>query len=114
MTGERQHFLRALSHIMQSVPKQVLMTELPSVRYIHTYNAMLNLVILCVCCQLLPLLLESLGSEDTALRQSTLEGLHPLIQDAPGVVSDHMPSLIPRLLLLATVPDSMVSRSPLY
>ena len=31
-TDRRQYFLRALAHIMHSVPKQVLLGELPSVR----------------------------------------------------------------------------------
>ena len=61
--------------------------------------------------QLLPLLLESLGSEDTGLSQSTLEGLLPLIQDAPGAVSDHVTTLVPSVLALASTPDSMVSSS---
>ena len=60
--------------------------------------------------QLLPLLLASLGSEDAGLSHSTLEGLLPLIQDAPSAVSDHVNTLIPRVLALASTADSMVSQ----
>ena len=63
--------------------------------------------------QLLPLLLESLGSEDAGLSQSTLDGLLPLIQDAPGAVSDHVTTLVPSVLALASTPDSMVSCQPI-
>ena len=53
--------------------------------------------------------MESLESEEAGLSQSTLEGLHSLIQDAPGTMSNHMTTLIPRFLALAVTPSSMVS-----
>ena len=58
--------------------------------------------------QLLPLLLESLACEEGGLRVSTLEGLLSLIHDVPHIISEHVPSLVPRLLDLARAPDSMV------
>ena len=59
--------------------------------------------------QLLPLLLESLQCNEAGLRVSTLEGLLSLLHDAPQVVSEHVPSLVPRLLELARAPESMVA-----
>ena len=61
--------------------------------------------------QLLPLLLESLDTEDTGLCLSTLEGLHSLVEATPTAVTDHVPTLVPRLLKLAKVPESMVTIS---
>ena len=61
--------------------------------------------------QLHPLLLESLNTDDTGLSQSTLDGLHTILQTSATatLMSDHVPSLVPRLLALASRPDSMVS-----
>jgi DNA repair/transcription protein MET18/MMS19 len=89
--GQRQYFLRALAHILQNVPRQVLLEQLP---LLH------------------PLLLESLNSEEPGLSQSTLEGLHTILQNAASAsaMTDHLPSLVPRLLELASRPDSMRTR----
>ena len=60
--------------------------------------------------QLHPLLLESLNTDDAGLSQSTLEGIHTILQNptSAALMSDSVPSLVPRLLTLATKPDSMV------
>jgi DNA repair/transcription protein MET18/MMS19 len=89
--GERQYFLRALSHILQCVPRQVMLEQL---QLLH------------------PLLLESLDTDDAGLSQSTLDGIHTILQNPTSAVlmSDSVPSLVPRLLTLATRPDSMKVR----
>lgn len=57
-------YLVALSHLLRSVPKQVLLSELPS---------------------LLPLLFESLESTERKLKLSTLNTLYSLTFDAPDL-----------------------------
>lgn len=123
---------------MQGVPKQVLLGELPSVSgncegsaalllvYEHTDSCSHNPNVHTqhqytnthmpptphshphLYMQLLPLLLESLQCSEAGLRVSTLEGLLSLIHDAPQVISEHVPTLVPRLLELARAPESMV------
>ena len=58
--------------------------------------------------QLLPLLLESLSSDEIGLKVSTLQGLLSLIEDTPQSVIEHVPTLVPRLLTLARDKASMV------
>uniref|UniRef100_A0A4W3IBS1 MMS19 nucleotide excision repair protein n=1 Tax=Callorhinchus milii TaxID=7868 RepID=A0A4W3IBS1_CALMI len=83
----KSNYLKALSHVMNSLPKQVLMTELPS---------------------LLTLLLEALSCSDQVVQLSTLGCLHPLLQEAPQIVSLHVDTLISKLLSLATSPTMKV------
>lgn len=58
--------------------------------------------------QLLPILIQSLDSSEVELKVSTLEGLTAVTQDAPSVITSHVPTLIPKLLELAKCPDTMV------
>lgn len=54
--------------------------------------------------KLLPLLMESLQSGDDGgpdLQISTLEGLYSLAHDAPSVLGQDVPALLPRLLSIA-------------
>lgn len=100
----KQYYLRALSHVMQAVPKQVLLGELPSVRRLQpTYcNLMFS------CTQLLPLLITLLQCPDEGLQLSTLDGVYALIFDAPDVMASYVPTLIPKLLHLAQQAPTMV------
>ena len=101
----KQYYLRALSHVMQAVPKQVLLGELPSVRKLQpTYC---NLIVSCT--QLLPLLITSLECPDEGLQVSTLDGVYALIFDAPDVMASYVPTLIPKLLHLAQQAPTMVT-----
>ena len=58
--------------------------------------------------QLFPILVQSLDSSEVELKVSTLEGLTVVTQDAPSVITSHVPTLIPKLLELAKCPDTMV------
>lgn len=79
----RQYCIETLSYIMQAVPKQVLLADLPN---------------------LLPLLLESLNSsslDQHGVLISSLDALHSLVNDAPAIISEHLSSLVPRLLQIS-------------
>ena len=107
---KQQYLLQSLSHFMQGVPKQVLLSELPKVLQCYPACTFISYVItpLPLCTQLLPLLLESLSSKEVGLIVSTLQGLLSLIQDTPLSVVEHVPTLVPRLLTLAQDKASMV------
>ncbi|XP_069756397.1 MMS19 nucleotide excision repair protein homolog isoform X2 [Narcine bancroftii] len=79
----KSNYLKALSHVLNSLPKQVLLTELPS---------------------LLTLLLEALSCSDQVVQLSTLGCLHPLLLEAPQIMSLHIETLVNKLLNLTTSP----------
>ncbi|XP_067909242.1 MMS19 nucleotide excision repair protein homolog isoform X2 [Heterodontus francisci] len=83
----KSNYLKALSHVLNSLPKQVLRTELPS---------------------LLMLLLEALSCSDQVVQLSTLGCLHPLLLDAPQIMSLHVETLVNKLLNLTTSPAMKV------
>ncbi|XP_041116935.1 MMS19 nucleotide excision repair protein homolog isoform X2 [Polyodon spathula] len=83
----KSSYLKALSHILNSLPRQVQITELPS---------------------LLPLLLEALSCPDLGVQLSTLSCLHPLLLDTPQVMTSHLKTLLSRLLALTTSPAMKV------
>ncbi|XP_041065385.1 MMS19 nucleotide excision repair protein homolog [Carcharodon carcharias] len=83
----KSNYLKALSHVLNSLPKQVLMTELPS---------------------LLTLLLEAMSCSDQVVQLSTLGCLHPLLLDAPQIMSLHVETLVNKLLNLTTSPAMKV------
>uniref|UniRef100_UPI00398EB686 MMS19 nucleotide excision repair protein homolog isoform X2 n=1 Tax=Pristiophorus japonicus TaxID=55135 RepID=UPI00398EB686 len=83
----KSNYLKALSHVLNSLPKQVLMTELPS---------------------LLILLLEALSCSDEVVQLSTLGCLHPLLLDAPQIMSLHIETLVNKLLDLTSSPAMKV------
>ena len=64
--------------------------------------------------QLLPILMESLDRGEAELKVSTLEGLMAVTEDAPTIITSHVPALIPKLLELAKCPDTMVRPLGLY
>ena len=64
--------------------------------------------------QLLPILMESLDRGEAELKVSTLEGLMAVTEDAPTIITSHVPTLIPKLLELAKCPDTMVRPLGLY
>ncbi|XP_072883106.1 MMS19 nucleotide excision repair protein homolog isoform X3 [Hemitrygon akajei] len=83
----KSNYLKALSHVLNSLPKQVLLTELPS---------------------LLTLLLEALSCPDQVVQLSTLGCLHPLLLEAPHIMSLHIETLVNKLLGLTTSPAMKV------
>ncbi|KAG8435432.1 hypothetical protein GDO86_013387 [Hymenochirus boettgeri] len=85
----KPNYLKALSHVLNALPKQVLMPELPS---------------------LLSLLLEALSCTDQVVQLSTLTCLEPLLLEAPETLKVHIDSLITKLLCL-TSSTTMVRRS---
>ncbi|XP_052102418.1 MMS19 nucleotide excision repair protein homolog isoform X1 [Mytilus californianus] len=90
-TGQdtRKNYLRVLSVMLKTLPKQVLLNELPP---------------------LFPLMVHSLLSDDLELQTSTMDTLYDLTHDAPEVVAKHIDSLIPQLLKLAKAQTSMKLR----
>uniref|UniRef100_A0A8C5Q3D9 MMS19 nucleotide excision repair protein n=1 Tax=Leptobrachium leishanense TaxID=445787 RepID=A0A8C5Q3D9_9ANUR len=84
---DKPNYLKALSHVLNSLPKQVLMTELPS---------------------LLSLLLEALSCPDQVVQLSTLTCLEPLLLEAADILSVHMDTLITKLLSLSSSPAMAV------
>ncbi|XP_028651482.1 MMS19 nucleotide excision repair protein homolog isoform X1 [Erpetoichthys calabaricus] len=77
----KSSYLKALSHILNCLPKQVLISELPA---------------------LLPLLLEGVSCPDSEVQLSTLSCLHPLLLDIPQVLTLHLETLITKLLGLTS------------
>ncbi|XP_063163086.1 MMS19 nucleotide excision repair protein homolog isoform X2 [Candoia aspera] len=75
----KPNYLKGLSHILNHLPKPVLVTELPT---------------------LLPLLLESLSCPDHVVQLSTLHCLKPLLLDAPHVMHLHIDTLVGKFLNL--------------
>ncbi|XP_066522374.1 MMS19 nucleotide excision repair protein homolog isoform X2 [Hoplias malabaricus] len=74
-------YLKALSHIVNNLPRQVQLTELPP---------------------LLPLLLEALLCPDDAVQLSVLSCLQPVLQDPPPALSSQLEALFSRLLSLTS------------
>jgi DNA repair/transcription protein MET18/MMS19 len=60
--------------------------------------------------QLMPLLIQSLSLSEPSLKTSTLTTLYSLVHDAPLVISQHISSLIPPLLLLSKQNQQMTVR----
>ncbi|KAH0623837.1 hypothetical protein JD844_006991 [Phrynosoma platyrhinos] len=81
--GMKSNYLKALSHILNHLPKPVLVTELPS---------------------LLSLLLEALSCPDHVVQLSTLHCLQPLLLDAPHIMSLHIDTLVSKFLNLTDSP----------
>src|SRR5436190_16802185 len=73
----RSNYLIALSNIIANVPKEILISELPS---------------------LLPLLLQSLKLPFPALRANVVNTLYVMIMESPEIISSHLETLIPNLL----------------
>lgn len=85
----KHHYLCALSHLLQWIPKQVLLSEVPS---------------------LMPLLVQSLSCDEQSLKLSTLGTMYSLIFDAPEIITRHVTSLVPMLLGLSQFQLSMKIR----
>ncbi|XP_075699162.1 MMS19 nucleotide excision repair protein homolog isoform X2 [Rhinoderma darwinii] len=83
----KSNYLKALSHVLNCLPKQVLVTELPS---------------------LISLLLEALSCPDDIVQLSTLTCLEPLLLDAAEILSIHIDTLISKLLRLTSNPSMAV------
>ncbi|XP_055503042.1 MMS19 nucleotide excision repair protein homolog isoform X2 [Leucoraja erinacea] len=88
----KSNYLKALSHVLNSLPKQVLLTQLPS---------------------LLTLLLEALSCPDQVVQLSTLGCLHPLLLEAPHIMGLHIETLVSKMLHLTTSPAMKVRISSL-
>ncbi|XP_036591095.1 MMS19 nucleotide excision repair protein homolog isoform X1 [Trichosurus vulpecula] len=83
----KPHYLKGLSHVLNSLPKSVLLPELPT---------------------LLSLLLEALSCTDCVVQLSTLSCLQPLLLDAPQVMSLHIDTLVTKFLNLSCSPSMAV------
>ncbi|XP_026860835.2 MMS19 nucleotide excision repair protein homolog [Electrophorus electricus] len=85
--GKKSVYLKALSHIVNNLPRQVQLTELPS---------------------LLPVLLEALSCPDQVVQLSTLCCLQPALLDPPPALSTQLEALFSRLLPLTASPSMKV------
>ncbi|NWQ72814.1 MMS19 protein, partial [Columbina picui] len=83
----KANYLKALSHVLNHLPKPVLVTELPT---------------------LLPLLLEALSCSDHVVQLSTLSCLQPLLLEAPQIMSLHVNTLVTKFLSLTSSPTMAV------
>ncbi|NXU39401.1 MMS19 protein, partial [Drymodes brunneopygia] len=83
----KANYLKGLSHVLNHLPKPVLVTELPT---------------------LLPLLLEALSCSDGVVQLSTLSCLHPLLLEAPQIMSLHVDTLVTKFLNLTSSPTMAV------
>ncbi|KAM7047651.1 MMS19 nucleotide excision repair protein homolog isoform 2-T3 [Acridotheres tristis] len=83
----KANYLKGLSHVLNHLPKPVLVTELPS---------------------LLSLLLEALSCSDRVVQLSTLSCLHPLLLEAPQIMSLHVDTLVTKFLNLTSSPTMAV------
>nr|XP_061807584.1 MMS19 nucleotide excision repair protein homolog [Nerophis lumbriciformis] len=84
---KKPNYLKALSNIVNKLPKQVQVTELPA---------------------LLSLLLEALTYPDQGVQLSTLSCLEPVIADPPPALIQQLEALVSRLLLLISSPTMNV------
>ncbi|KAF3704674.1 MMS19 nucleotide excision repair protein -like protein MMS19-like protein [Channa argus] len=76
---KKPNYLKALSNIVNKLPKQVQVTELPA---------------------LLSLLLEALSCPDQGVQLSTLSCLEPVLIDPPAALIQQLEALVSRLLAL--------------
>ncbi|KAL2101774.1 hypothetical protein ACEWY4_003535 [Coilia grayii] len=90
---EKAGYLKALSHIMNNLPRQVQLTELPA---------------------LLPLFLEALVCVEVCVQLSTLSCLQPILMDPPPALTNQLEALMPRLLALTTSPAMKVRIASLH
>ncbi|XP_034632772.1 MMS19 nucleotide excision repair protein homolog [Trachemys scripta elegans] len=81
--GVKANYLKGLSHVLNHLPRPVLVTELPT---------------------LLSLLLEALSCPDCVVQLSTLNCLQPLLLEAPHVMSLHVDTLVTKFLGLTSSP----------
>ncbi|NXT32191.1 MMS19 protein, partial [Pelecanoides urinatrix] len=83
----KANYLKGLSHVLNHLPKPVLVTELPT---------------------LLSLLLEALSCSDRVVQLSTLGCLQPLLLEAPQIMSLHVDTLVTKFLSLTSSPAMAV------
>ncbi|XP_040848295.1 MMS19 nucleotide excision repair protein homolog isoform X5 [Ochotona curzoniae] len=83
----KPNYLKGLSHVLNRLPKPVLLPELPT---------------------LLSLLLEALSCPDCVVQLSTLSCLQPLLLEAPQVMSLHVDTLVTKFLDLSSSPSMAV------
>uniref|UniRef100_A0A8C0EXC3 MMS19 nucleotide excision repair protein n=1 Tax=Bubo bubo TaxID=30461 RepID=A0A8C0EXC3_BUBBB len=83
----KANYLKGLSHVLNHLPKPVLVTELPT---------------------LLSLLLEALSCSDRVVQLSTLSCLQPLLLEAPQIMSLHVDTLVTKFLGLTSSPAMAV------
>lgn len=83
----KANYLKSLSHVLNHLPKPVLVTELPT---------------------LLSLLLEALSCSDRVVQLSTLSCLQPLLLEAPQIMSLHIDTLVTKFLSLTSSPTMAV------
>ncbi|XP_074015238.1 MMS19 nucleotide excision repair protein homolog isoform X2 [Numenius arquata] len=83
----KANYLKGLSHVLNHLPKPVLVTELPT---------------------LLSLLLEALSCSDRVVQLSTLSCLQPLLLEAPQIMSLHIDTLVTKFLSLTSSPTMAV------
>ncbi|XP_066992014.2 MMS19 nucleotide excision repair protein homolog [Anabrus simplex] len=80
------NYLVALAHLLQGVPKEVLLMDFQ---------------------QMVPLLVESLDQSESLLLLTTLETLESILEEKHNALEDHLQTFIPRILNLAQFPDFM-------
>ncbi|NXM29852.1 MMS19 protein, partial [Oxyruncus cristatus] len=83
----KANYLKGLSHVLNHLPKPVLVTELPT---------------------LLSLLLEAFSCSDRVVQLSTLSCLQPLLLEAPQIMSLHVDTLVTKFLNLTSSPTMAV------
>nr|XP_020471545.1 MMS19 nucleotide excision repair protein homolog [Monopterus albus]XP_020471546.1 MMS19 nucleotide excision repair protein homolog [Monopterus albus] len=89
---KKPNYLKALSNIVNKLPKQVQVTELPA---------------------LLMLLLEALSCPDQGVQLSTLSCLEPVLMDPPPALIQQLEALVSRLLALICSPAMNVRTASL-
>lgn len=112
---KKSNYLKALSNIVNKLPKQVQVTELPAVSnaqqlpFNGAFNERLGLIsCVPVPAQLLALLLEALSCPDQSIQLSTLSCLEPVLVNPPQALIQQLEALVNRLLALICSP-AMVS-----
>uniref|UniRef100_A0A8D3BNG0 MMS19 nucleotide excision repair protein n=1 Tax=Scophthalmus maximus TaxID=52904 RepID=A0A8D3BNG0_SCOMX len=90
---KKSNYLKALSNIVNKLPKQVQITELPA---------------------LLSLLLEALSCPDQGVQLSTLSCLEPVLVDPPPALIQQLEALVSRLLALTSSPTMVKLQTLLH
>lgn len=104
-------YLIALSSLLQHIPKQMTLVELPKVGFSCCPScATTSSPNLRAHLQLLPLLITSLDLSDPALRANVIDTLALLAREVPTEMSEHIVGLVGKVLKALVADTKSVSR----
>ena len=98
-TGTHQTvYLAALASLLQHLPKQLALTELPKVRFSDDTLCKNAPADTSVGLQLVPLLITSLDLPDASLRANVLDALGTLVAEVPAELDNAISGIVGKVL----------------